>query len=262
MRNRATALAGAALVAAFALAGCGPDKPATKAGGTPVAITSSAPATTPADPAAELAAAAAGQAKQSMRVSMTMGKTLAMSGVVDAAAGKADMVMDMSTSGRTMKIDVRRLGRNFWMRFEGELGGLSGHKWMHLDTATVQGGGGLLSGGDPAQAAKTVKAMVHVQKVGDHEFTGTLDLTRAQTVPKSALKDLGAKAKAVPFTAKTDARGRLVEMSVDMSKLAPGEDLGVMTTRYSDFGTPVTVHAPPASQVTELPKSLSGILKS
>jgi hypothetical protein len=35
---------------------------------------------------------------------------------------------------------------------------------------------------------------------------------------------------------------------------------GTMKTTYSDFGTPVSVEAPPASQVEELPSQLKGVL--
>lgn len=251
MRNRRLAIAGLALVTAVGLAGCGPsqDKAAPSApAGAPAEVAKQA------DPAAELAAAAAKLSEQSMKVKMETVGGLRVSGVADPKARTADMSMSTGT-GSGGDVKMLRVGNDMWMKFSGSLGALAGDgKWMHVDIRDMANG----AYGDPAAAEKMIKATANVQRSGDHAFKGTLDLTKAQTVSKQAVKAMGEKATAVPFTAKTDGTGRLVEMTVDMEGIAPGA--GTMKTTYSDFGTPVSVKAPPAAQVEELPSQLKGIL--
>ena len=259
MRYRRLAIAGVALVAAIGLSGCGrsQDRAETSApGGAPAAE-----AAKQADPAAELAAAAAKLGEQSMKVRMEMAGGISMSGVADPKAQKADMSMSTGTGTGGTDVKTLRIGNDMWMKFSGSLGTLAGDgKWMHLNITELSSGSAYGLSGDPAAAEKMIKATAAVQRTGDHAFKGTLDLTKAQTVGKEAVKALGDKATAVPFTAKTDEAGRLVEMTVDMGGIAPVA--GTMTSTYSDFGTPVTVQAPPASQVEELPSQLKGILNA
>jgi hypothetical protein len=208
-----------------------------------------------ADPAAELAAAAAKLGEQSMKVRMEMAGGVSVSGVADPKAQTADMSMSTGTGSGGTDIKMLRVGNDMWMKFGGSLGTLAGNgKWMHLDIKEMVNG----AYGDPAATAKMINATANVQRTGDHAFKGTLDLTKAQTVSKAAVKAMGDKANAVPFTARTDETGRLVELTVDMGGIAPGA--GTMKSTYSDFGTPVSVKAPPAAQVEELPSQLKGIL--
>ena len=99
-----------------------------------------------------------------------------------------------------------------------------------------------------------------VTKTGDTPFKGVLDLTRAPDLARKTIAGLGAKAAAVPFTAQTDLKGRLIQLIVDMGAVSPGA--GRMGFAYSDFGTPVTVQAPPAAQVTEMPKELLSLVNA
>jgi hypothetical protein len=87
-----------------------------------------------------------------------------------------------------------------------------------------------------------------------------LDMTNAPGLAQKTIAGLGAKATAVPFTAQTDLKGRLVQLVVDMGAVSPGA--GKMEIAYSDFGTPVTVEAPPAAQVTEMPKELLSLVNA
>ena len=75
-----------------------------------------------------------------------------------------------------------------------------------------------------------------------------------------SVKALGAKANAVPFTAKADDQGRLIELVIDMGAVMPSA--GKMTTTYSDFGTEVRVEAPPAAEVIEMPKEMLGVVNA
>jgi hypothetical protein len=249
MTIRRLTIAGVTLVAAIGLSGCGPseDKAATPAG---------APATTQqADASGALAAAATKLAEESMHVDITMAGGVSMTGDADSKAQTADMSMTLGTSS-TDKLRMIRVGKDMWIQAGGSLGALVGGsgKWMHLDISQMSNA---IGSGDPATAAKMLQSAADVQSVGDHQFKGTIDLTKTQAT-SSAVKSLGEQAKAVPFTAKTDDQGRLVEMKVDMSGVASGA--GMLTSTYSDFGTPVSVKAPPKSKVVEAPAQLKGLM--
>ena len=55
-------------------------------------------------------------------------------------------------------------------------------------------------------------------------------------------------------TATTDSEGRLVQITEDMTSVV--KTAGKVTITYSDFGTPLTVTAPPKSEVSEMPDQL------
>jgi hypothetical protein len=262
MRNRRLAIAGAALVAAIGLSGCGPEQDnASGSGAGPAAAEQAAK---PADPAAELAAAATRLSEDSLKVKMTMAAGLNAQGAVDKSGEKMDMTMVMGEGDEGMTISMRKLGSDLYMKFDGALGsmlGADGDKWMHIDAAQVPEGSPFsMESNDPKNAARLIESSAQVQKTGDRSFKGVLDMTKSPTVNDESLKALGAKATAVPFTAKADDQGRLIELVVDVEAIAP--TAGAMTTTYSDFGSPVSVEAPPASEVVEMPKEMLGLVNA
>jgi hypothetical protein len=113
-----------------------------------------------------------------------------------------------------------------------------------------------MSGSNPKDASKMIAASTDVQKTGDNAFKGVLDMTKTPNANEKSLSALGDKAKAVPFTATTDAEGRLTELVIDADAMMAGA--GKMTTTYYDFGTDVSVQAPPAKDVMEMPKEMLG----
>ncbi|AGZ45832.1 hypothetical protein [Actinoplanes friuliensis] len=257
MRNRRLAIAGLALMTALGLAGCGPaDKVQPRAG---------ASADVPeAAPKAELAAAAKRLGEQSMRVDMDMAGAISMSGVADPAAGTAKMAMDLGLLGQDTKIEFRKLGDDVYLKFGGQMSSLLGTEsskpWMHVDATELAKGSSLtiMSKDDPGNTKALIEAMTKVEKVGAHDFKGTLDLSKSPQYNKESLKALGGKMTDVPFTATTDDQDRLTGLTLDMSSL--GQGTGKIKTTYTDFGTPVSVEAPPAKQVGELPKEFAGLL--
>jgi hypothetical protein len=267
MTNRRLAIAGLALVAALGLAGCGPDDDKAKSGaGATAAGNATEAAADNLDPAAELGAAAKKLGEQSMRIKMDMAGAISMTGVADPKAGVAQMAMDMGALSKDTTIEVRKVDQDVYMKFSGQMGKMiggstGGKPWMHVDAAKIADGSSFkLPKDDPAGSKAMIAAMTKVERVGEHGFKGLLDPTKTPQYNKESLKALGTKATAMPFTAKTDDQGRLVEITLDMSGISPGA--GEMKTTYSDFGTPVTVEAPPAAQVGELPKELSGLLNA
>ncbi|MER5333290.1 hypothetical protein [Micromonospora sp. NPDC002717] len=249
MNTRRLATTGVAIVAALSLGltGCGTktDADAPAGNGTGAAPASSAPA----DARAELTAAAQKLNQQSVRMELKSA-VVNGSGVMDPATKTGDMTMKLGAEG-TFRILL--LGDDAYLKITGMQG--MPKKWLHMDTTKLGKSGqfNLMPEGDPGGAKQMIESVVDVEKTGTGSYAGTLDYTRTKADDPS-IKALGEKAKAVPFTAKVDDQGRLVEFAIDTSVLH--ESLGMMTTTYSDFGAPVTVKKPAASDTQEAPQEL------
>lgn len=230
---------GIAIIAALSLGitGCSPKKSTSQTEG------AATPSATAVDAREELISAARKLGEDTLRVDMkAMG--MSMSVAMDPRARTGTSGLDLGEMGT---IDVLMVGKDFYLRMKG-IPGVSG-KWLHVDAAKLAGTSfDIMPEGDPASANRLIQTIVEVERTAEHQFKGTLDLTKSPNADKET-KALGDKAKAVPFTAKTDEQGRLIELVTDMSSIQPS--VGTMTTTYSNFGIAVSVQKPPASQVQE-----------
>ncbi|MCM0678875.1 hypothetical protein NCC78_30010 [Micromonospora phytophila] len=247
MNTRRLATTGVALVAALSLGltGCGTKTDADAPAGSGTGVATSAPA----DARAELTAAAQKLNEQSVKMKLKSA-VIDGSGVMDPSTKTGDMTMKMGSQG-TFRILM--LGNDAYLKITGMAG--MPKKWLHMDATKLGESGNLnlMPEGDPGGAKQMIESVVDVRKTGEGAFAGTLDYTRTKADDK-AIQALGDKAKAVPFTAKVDDQGRLVEFAIDTSVLHPS--LGTMTTTYSDFGAPVSVRKPAASETQEAPEEL------
>ncbi len=247
MTIRRMAVAGAAM-ALIALSGCGDSSGGSPSGGPAATTTSTAPAT----PAAELEEAAGKLGDIPVKIDLTAIGGITIGGAFDAKNQLADMTTDLGSLGT---MNMRQVGNDLYVKVTGTLASSLGDekkKWMHVDVAKVSEDSALnIKNNDPKATAKILTSAADVKKTGDTSFAGTADLTKSPTFDADTAKSLGDKMTAVPFTAKTDAEGRLIELTFDLAAIAPGG--GEMTTKYSELGVPVKVTAPPVAQVVEMP---------
>jgi hypothetical protein len=250
-----------AVVAVIGLSGC---QPSTEQASAPSASGSPAASVAPADAAADLAAAAAKLGSDTVRVRFNLEGQMSLRGVVDPRAQNAQLSMDMGAVDDNSRAEIRKVGDDVWVRLTGpvaELAGTGG-KWLHLDAASMTPASSLavIPGDDPAGALAMVKAITEAHRTAPDAYAGTIDLTRTPKYSRQTLAALGAKAAAVPFTARTDAQGRLIELSTDLSAVASGA--GKAVTRFSDFGVAVDVLVPDAAETTELPPELRSVINA
>ncbi|WP_305785272.1 hypothetical protein [Symbioplanes lichenis] len=233
MRTRRPLIAGLALAAALALTGCATGDTTTTGSGAGVGARAGG-----AEQSAELelAAATAKLAEDTMKVDMDMAGAISMQGKADGRTGDAELTMDMGAAAQGSTMVMRKVGDDIYMKLGGSLasafGGSSGKDWMHIDAAKVANSSLSVSDeGDPAGTKALLQAATGVERVGTDGFKGTLDLTKSEKYKdnKEALSALGDKATKVPFTAKKDSRGRLVEVAIDLSGMGAGS--GTMTAK-------------------------------
>jgi hypothetical protein len=263
MVTRRSAIVGLALGALIGLTGCVPaDDRSAPDPARPSAGLTASPAAQQSDVRAELVAAAARLAHNTARVRVSVAGQMSMTGVIDPRSQDASMDMDMGMVDDGTKAEIRKVGPDMWVRFHGSLGTLlgAGDQWLHLSAADIpaESSFNVITGDDPAGVAAMVNAATEVERTGKDGFAGVLDLTRTPKYSARTLTALGAKASAVPFTAKTDAQGRLIMLTTDLSAIVSGA--GTATTRFSDFGVAVDVEQPPAGETTELPAQLKSVI--
>lgn len=256
MTSRRFTKTGLALLAAVSLAATGCAESAEKSPTTGA----SAPATSAQlNALEELQAAVDKLNDDTVRVTLD-GDVQSGGGVMDPRAGTAEMSLKMGLGGQSLDFQFIRLQDDIYLKTAG-IGG-SSDKWMHIDGSKISSDSrlGSMLQGDPAGAENLLKGIAEVERDGERRFKGTIDMTKSPTADAESTRALGDKAKAVPFTAAVDEQGRLTELTIDMSVLAAS--LGQLKATYSDFGAPVTVERPAASETTEAPSELLGIVNA
>ncbi|AEB42928.1 hypothetical protein [Micromonospora maris] len=138
---------------------------------------------------------------------------------------------------------------------------LSLGKYQHLDQTRIQGNRNLgfdFEKVDPAGSAVLTQAVTEVRRTGDGAYAGTIDLSKAAeagSLDQSMITALGAQANSVPFTATTDAQGRLTELILQVPGTGETAAQEIRVT-YSDYGNATAAQKPPADQVVEAPPEL------
>jgi hypothetical protein len=168
--------------------------------------------------------------------------------------------MTVPDGDKTMHAQAILIGTDLYLKMDQPPPGVSRKKWMHVNISKLpalasSGLGGL---GDPSGLGSYAKAVATVHRTGPGQYEGTLDFSKLVDASiVGSIGPIGGDAiKAVPFTATTDEQGRLTAMAINMPATGAGTPATTMTARFSDFGAPATIQAPPAAQTQEAPKKL------
>lgn len=236
---------------------------------------------------------AAAPAATSDRFAASLGITIqgqpvrvTMSGV--ASATEADLRLGIPGTS----IEVRRIGQTLYVDFPPGTKGTSlpaGKSWGAVSLAAFErkvgiplpglgssGQGSFLSPGAVLSSLSAVTAgpprkvgTATIHGMASTAYSATIDLAKvAKSVPASqaaSLKQLlgAAKLSNLPLTVWVNAAGRLVQLhaafpfSFNLVGTTMSLKLDVLAQEW-DFGAPVHVSAPPASQVAQLPTSALG----
>lgn len=209
---------------------------------------SAAPAATPTvAPATQLANAAATLVSTPHRFTLTSGGF-----TVGGAADPAAKALTLSTTAAGISAEAVILDKDYYAKITGIplINGIEGGKWLHLDgnrvTTLARFGIGDLN--DPGSARLLIRTAATVERDGDSGLKGTFDLTIVGTLAGQNVKAMGERAKAVPFTARLDASGRLAALSLTVDGKQKYE------VGYSDYGTKVPAARPAPGTVVEAPE--------
>ncbi|HEV7713568.1 MAG TPA: hypothetical protein VGP16_35565 [Asanoa sp.] len=255
-----------ALVAGTAtamLAGCGALGSEPSA---PVAVTTTAPPSAQEKLAAAVPDGSAGRYAFSFKDSAST-----TSGVVDPKSQRISMTTAYKEPelGFTLTMSFLLVEKDEWVKisFDKKIPGLPKlpKKWMRVDKSKIEDDPFTnLEDPDPVAASALFDAIVKVSEDKPGTFAGTLDLTKAeaaQIVDEDGIKALGAKAKAVPFTATLDDAGRLATIDIKVPAYAKVKAFTHHAT-YSKYGSAPEVKAPAASASQDAPAAAYELLNS
>jgi len=226
-------------------------------------------------------------------VAITSGSvSITAQGVGDLTTGAADVTASLPDPlGST---EVRSTGQAVYIRLPSTVQGLAGGKpWAEVDQATAQkllgdqlgvpGLGttfdatGFLGWLNGITGAVTSVGTETIHGAPATHYKANVDLTKvAAQAPATAQSDIARLAQAagqtIPVDVWIDTQGRLTQFgaTVDLTRITPptgtgftlpasaGRSVTVLLDLW-DFGTPVSVSAPPADQVSNVGSMLSGL---
>jgi hypothetical protein len=233
----------------------------------------------------------AGSAKTSMQMHMETPQgeiDMDADGAFDFDSKLGRMTMHMTVPGAPGPMDIEMVFQNLviYMKYPA-IAELPGSKpWIRMDLEkmgkeTGMDLGALTQGAnnDPSQALDYLRGVSDVEVVGEEEvrgapathYKGEIDFDK---VVSQAPADLQERIKAsidllkdsiggstIPVEVWIDEEGRVVRMVQDIS-FTEGAQKGStmsMTAEFFDFGTPVKITTPPASQVMDLQELMGGM---
>ncbi|MGI5243387.1 hypothetical protein [Dactylosporangium sp. CA-139066] len=168
-----------------------------------------------------------------------------MTGVSDptrgASSGKSEV---RSPVAGTVEITV--IGDDVYSR--GTARALTADHWTHMSLARAPLAAAIGFPGIVATVGSATGALTDVARTGPGAFTGHLDASKvSRTSP--VYRELGHER--VSFEATLDGQGHITSLVLRTSPAMPGMEPERITIRLSEFGTPMTVAAPPPAEVKE-----------
>ena len=202
-------------------------------------------------PAAELADAAGRLKNDTFKMSMIVKidtTDARLDGAMDPAKKIGAFTATTKRNGGTSVIEWRILGNVVYLKSNTpSLPGTKDKPWRRINQADS---GSLAEGFDGAKMANPLTQAASVQRPSARHFTGTFNtaaVAKALSLPTPTTTSSATPAPTVAFTADLDDQGRLTRYHLDVPRTKGGTY--PMDLTYSDFGTPVTVQAPPANQI-------------
>ena len=172
-----------------------------------------------------------------MTMTVTIGDDLGrLTGVVDPKKHVGSYTATTDAKGSTAT-QWRVIGNVLYMKMTapGGTAAYGGKSWRRINS-------GMTSADwyDGAAMTTSFEKAADVRRVGDHGFTGTLDLVAsAKAIGVPASKASSAGTSRVLFEVDTDDTGRLVRYTLDTPN--SGNGTNKVTIAFSDFGVPVDV---------------------
>lgn len=116
---------------------------------------------------------------------------------------------------------------------------------------------------DLAGSEALTKAITEARQTADRLYEGTIDATRvtdSNLLDAQVVKALAGRATAVPFSAKLDDQGRLLELGLEVPAAGDTPAQFLLVT-YAEYGTTPATEKPPADEVVEASEDFYRLLR-
>jgi hypothetical protein len=187
-----------------------------------------------------------------------------VTGASDPSASAASLSATFTAQGTKFTIDFLFYGTDRYVKISGlPIPGVDGKKWLRIDISKIKdpSKAGPTDVKDPVALKAFTDAIVTAEKTGDKSFKGTVDAAKATDegiFDQDVITGLADKAKAVPFEATLDEKGRLSTIKVTVPAFGDKKEDTINVT-VSDYGT-ATVTKPAAADVVDAPAAVYQIL--
>ncbi|MEV7232099.1 hypothetical protein AB0M79_34600 [Polymorphospora sp. NPDC051019] len=193
-------------------------------------------------------------------------------GVVDLASNSAAVKTLFDVDGGSGTLDLITVDENLWVRIDygDELNKAAGidawsDKYLLVDQTRVPD---LLDpprdsdDPDPASAAALLQTAARMSEIGSGDYRGYVNLSKvtdSMLVDEEIREALGGATTSIPFRARIDEEGRLVELTI--STPAAGE-FEARSTKivYNQFGSAIPPRRPTAAQSMPAPETAYELL--
>lgn len=210
-------------------------------------------------------------AHMTMKVDVGQMGNLTGQGDVDYQTTPPEMAMTMTIpmGGKQTQADIRLVDGIVYV----SMGDLSGGKFIKLDPSAQNGPMGDMSGMldqmDPMAALKKLEPSIQkVTYVGPEDVSGqslhhyemTIDTAKMMSEMKAPSEASKQVPKSLTFDIWLDGQDRLSKLTMDVPVAGTESKVELTAT---DWGKKVSIQAPPASQVTQMPDGMgSGMMGS
>jgi hypothetical protein len=260
--------AAAAATSVLLAAGCGSSsdkKPSTQS---PAEASRSAAASSSAAAVAvgDLNTAVQELAKTSYKYTMKAGDASG-GGSVDPAAKQSSMSIVVGSGADEFRTEVLIIDPDLFTRISGlPLPGVDGKKWLRIDRSRIKSFGalGIQDIDDPTGVKTLAKTIATIQKTGDRSYKGTLDLSKGSAafgLDEAAVRQLGEKARTIPFEATVNAAGKLGTWKMTIPAYG-GEKETTFELTYTDHGGKFDLKKPAAGEVVNPPDAVYEMLQT
>jgi len=192
------------------------------------------------------------------------GGEITNAGSVDRPGRQATITASVAAAGEPFRVELLVLDKEYFAKVTGlQIPGVQAGKWMRIDGNRIKGfkAFNVPEVLDPTFSEALGKAATTAERTPTG-VKGTLDLTQgAVLLDIGEVRQLGERARAVPFEATIDAQGRLTGWKMTVAAAGARKE-AVYETAYTGLGAPVTVARPPAGQVVEAPAMVYDILQA
>jgi hypothetical protein len=198
-----------------------------------------------------------------------------LAGIVDAPRKAISIGITQKEDGVPVTLDMKFLilDTKSWVKIKFSPANTPGlpripAKWQLIDPSKIKDkdGSPLAYGqeSDPGYAHEVFAGAGKVEQTSAGHFSGVTDLGRTgveDIVDDATLKAMGAKAKAVPFTATTDAKGRLtrLDLKIPAAGKVKAHTYSAVYDSYDSAATPV---APAAGEQQKAVSAVYDMLNS
>jgi hypothetical protein len=199
-----------------------------------------------------------------------------LAGVVDAPRKAMSIGITQKEDGVPVTLDMKFLilGSKSWVKIKFSPANTPGlpripAKWQLIDPSKIKDkdNSPLAYGedqSDPGYAHEVIASAGKVEQTSAGHYSGVTDLGQTgveDIVDNAALKAMGGKAKTVPFTATTDAKGRLTRL--DLKVPAAGKvKAHTYSAVYGDYDSTSTPAAPAAGEQQKAVSAVYDMLNS